>query len=456
MPLSHLNLIRIHLFLAVVFFCPLAVFSQTAAFTAPDTVCTNSPVTITNASIGGTTYFWSFCDADLTQIPQGTNLGDISGILSEPVFMDIVTENGNYYGLLIDHYPGDLIRLDFGNSLLNTPVATSLGNFGGIINAGYGTEGIQVVYNNNTWYALIVGGDPISLSVPKIVQVNFGATITNPSPVATDWGNLGNLKQPVGFYVFNDNNNWYGFTVNATNNTITRFNFGTSFDVPPTAVNLGDPGGYFDYPCGINPLKDPVTGNWSVFIMNGNTNSPTALERLDFGNSLLNNTPVAVNLGNPGNIIQTGRDIKIIQECDQIIGFIADGTGNDLIRLNFNNNFLSVPTAVSLGNIGNFDFAHSISKLFRVGADLYTFIPNVNNNTITRVRFAGCTSTTIPNSSLQNPPGVSYSQAGTYHINMIMDDGLSTQSSFCKVITVMSPPVPVPPMDSALCGTAWH
>jgi gliding motility-associated-like protein len=430
----------------------ISVSGQTPAFIAPDTVCVNGQVTITNASIGGTTYFWSFCDADLTQVPQATNLGNISGILSEPVFMDIVSEGGNYYGLLVDHYPGDLIRLDFGNSLLNAPVATSLGNFGGIINAGYGSEGIQVVNNNGTWYALIVGGDPASLSVPKIVQVNFGATITNPAPVATDWGNLGGLLQPIGFYVFNDNNNWYGFTVNATNNTITRFNFGTSFDVPPTAVNLGNPGGYFDYPTSVSPLKDPATGNWSVFITNGNSYSPSALERLDFGNSLLNNTPTAVNLGNPGNVLQEVRDIKIIQQCDQIIGFIADGTGNDLIRLDFNNNLLSVPTAVSLGNIGNFDFAHSLSKLFRVGADLYTFVPNVNNNTITRVRFAGCTSSTIPNSTLQNPPAVSYSQPGTYHINLIMDDGLSTQSSFCKVVTVLNPPTPVPPLDSILCA----
>ena len=430
---------------------PFFLQGQVPGFIAVDTVCTNSPVTITNTSIGGTTFYWSFCDADLNQPPQAVNIGDISGILSEPVFMDIVSQNGNYYGLLTDHYPGSLLRLDFGNSLLNTPTATDLGNFGGKINAGYGTEDIQVVNNNGNWYALIVGGDPISGGSPKITQVNFGPDITNPSPVATDWGNLGNLDQPVGFYVFNDNGNWYGFTVNATNNSITRFNFGTSFDIPPTAVNLGNPGGFFDYPCGITPLKDPVTGNWSVFIMNGNTYSPTALERLDFGNSLLNNTPSAVNLGNPGNVIQTGRDIKIIQQCDQIIGFVADGTGNDVIKLDFNNNILGVPTAVSLGNIGNFDFAHSLSKLFRVGPDLYTFIPNVNNNTITRLRFAGCSSSTIPNSTLQNPPVVSYSQPGTYHINLIMDDGLSTQSSFCKTVVVLGLPAFFLGDDTTLC-----
>lgn len=431
--------------------CSLLSRAQVPSFMAPDSVCINSPVTISNTSSGGTTFYWTFCDADLTQVPQATNLGNVSGLLSWPVFIDIVSQGGNFYGLLTDHHPGSLMRLDFGNSLLNTPVATDLGDFGGIINAGYGTEGIQMVQNNGNWYALIVGGDPISQSNPEIAQINFGPDITNPAPVATNWGNLGNLKQPVGFYVFNDGGNWYGFTVNATNNTITRFNFGNNLDVPPTAVNLGNPGGFFDYPCGITPLKDPATGNWSVFIANGNFNSPSALERLDFGPSLLNNNPGAVNLGNPGNIIVTGRDLKIIQLCNQIIGFIPDGTSNDLIRLDFSNNILSVPTATSLGNIGNFDFCHSISKLFRVGPDLYTFIPNVNNNTLSLVRFAGCTSSSFPNSSAQNPPAVSYSQPGIYHINMIMDDGLSTQSSFCHTVAVGSL-IPISlGKDTAIC-----
>jgi gliding motility-associated-like protein len=412
--------------------------AQIPSFLAPDSVCINSPVSIANTSVGGTTYFWSFCDADLNQIPVGDNLGDISGILSQPVFIDIISQNNNYYGLLINHYPGALLRLDFGNSLLNTPVATDLGNFGGIINAGFGTEGIQVVNNNGNWYALIVGGDPLSESNPEIVQVNFGPNITNPAPVATNWGNLGNLKQPIGFYVFNENNNWYGFTVNATNNTITRFDFGNSFDVPPNATNLGNPGNLFDYPTNLCPLKNAATGNWSVFITNGTPGSPNTLERLDFGASLLNNTPNAVSLGNPGNVIQTARDIKIIQQCDQTIGFVADGTTNALVKLDFNNNILSVPTAGSLGNIGNFDYPHSLSKLFRVGADLYTFIPNLDNNTLTRVRFSGCMNASIPNSTLQSPPVVSYSQPGTYHINLIMDDGLSTQSSFCQTIVVGS------------------
>jgi len=421
----------------VAFMSP-AVKAQVPSFIAPDSICVNAPVQISNTSVGGTTFYWSFCDADLLQTPQADNLGNIGGIFSQPVFMDIVEQGGNFFVFVTDHYPGNLIRLDFGNSMLNTPTATSLGNFGGIINPGYGTEGIQVINNNGNWYALIVGGDMVSGGIPKLVQVSFGPDITNPAPVATDWGNLGNMDQSIGFYVFNDGGNWYGFAVNATNNTFTRFDFGTNLNVPPVATNLGNPGNYFDYPTSICPMKDPATGEWHVFITNGNLHSPSALERMDFGTSLLNNNPTPVLIGNPGNAIAYARDIKIIIECNQIVGFVPDGTNNDLLQLNFNNNILSVPTVTSLGNIGNFSFCHSLSKLFRVGADLYTMVPNVQNNTITRVRFAGCTDASIPNSTVANPGPVSYSQPGTYHINLMMDDGLSTQSSYCRTVTVGS------------------
>ena len=33
--------------------------------------------------------------------------------------MDYVQSNGNYYGFVTNNYPGGLVRLDFGNSLLN-------------------------------------------------------------------------------------------------------------------------------------------------------------------------------------------------------------------------------------------------------------------------------------------------------------------------------------------------
>jgi gliding motility-associated-like protein len=416
-----------------------------ASFTAPDTVCVNTPVNISNISLNATSQYWNFCVADANKIPTAVNLGNPAGSLSLPVFSDIVNDNGNYYVFVSNNWPGGLVRLDFGNSLLNAPVVVNLGNIGGIIPNTI--EGIQVVKNEGRWYAIMVGGDFVTGGIPsRVIKIDFGVNITNAAPVGTNWGNIGNLAYPVDLHLFQENGGWYGFTVNAQNNTITRFNFSNSFNNVPTGVNLGNLGG-LNYPTGINAVKD--NGNWYVFITNDVVNS--FLVRLNFGNSLLN-VPTAVNLGNPGNVLHKTRDIYVMKACDKITALAVNGDGyNDLVKLDFNNNIISTPTGVSLGNTGNMNFPHSISRVFRAGNDLYCFVTNVNNNSITRIRFVGCNNSSIPNSTLQTPPAIMYSAPGIYNINLTVDEGLSTQSSVCKQVVVLPELVHKPKQSFSIC-----
>ena len=427
--------------------CPVVVpvDTVTVSFTAPDTVCVNSPVKITNTTKGGTNYYWNFCEPDINSNPTAVNIGNPGGYLSQPVFSDLAEYNGNYYAFVVNYQPGGLLRLDFGNSYLNTPTPVFLGNVGGIMNSNYGSEGIQVVKNNGRWYAIIVGGSPINAgSIPKLLKIDFGSDLTNTNPVATDWGNVGDLLQSIDLYLFQENSKWYGFAANSENNTLTRFDFSSSFNNTPIGTNLGNVSGVLNYPTGICAIKD--NGNWYVFVGNGLDNS---IVRLDFGNSLLN-TPVAKNIGNPGNLLYQPRDITILKYCGSIIGFVVD-TQNNLTRLDFNNDITSIPVAVSLGNIGDFDFSHSLSKIFRAGPDLYSFVTNVSNNTITRIRFPGCTNSSVPNSSVQNPPDVIYNRPGIYNINLSVDDGLPTQASYCKQVVVLPSPEKKPVLDTSFC-----
>jgi gliding motility-associated-like protein len=421
----------------------------TPSFTIPDTVCVNTPVNITNTSTGASNYFWNFCVGGINSVPTSVNLGNFGGLLSQPVFSDIVEENGNYYVFVVDFYQGALTRLDFGTSLLNTPTAVNLPNPSGALNTTYGKEGIQIIKNEGKWYAIIVGGTPSNGSVPKIVKIEFGASITNANPTGTDWGNIGNLLEPIDLHMFQENGNWYGFTTNADNNTITRFNFTNSFNNTPTAVNIGNPGGLLHYPTGIYVIND--NGNYHAFITEGQT--PFAITRLDFGSSLLN-APVPTNLGNPGNVLTSPRDFTILRLCDEIAGFAVNGVSNDLVKFDFHNNLLSVPTGSSLGNTGNLNFPHSLSKFFRVGNDLYTLITNVSNNTITRLQFAGCNSSvaSVLSSSLRDPLPVVYSVPGTYNINLSVDEGLPTQSSFCKQVVVVPSLTHSPLKQVAACA----
>lgn len=407
-------------------------------FTIPDTVCVNEPVNIINNTQGATTHYWNFCAGGIDQIPTGTNLGNFGGVFSSPVFMDYVQENGNYYGFVVNYIPGKIVRLDFGNSLLNTPTAVDIGNVGGIIPII--SEGIQIVKNEGKWYAIMVAGYLPGGSAPRILKIDFGTNITNTAPVGTNWGNIGNLDNPHELHIFQSGNNWHGFTVNAQNNTITRFDFSNSFDNTPTGVNLGNVGN-LSYPTGIHAIND--NGNWRVFIVNGGNNSRTngtfSLTRLDFGNSLLN-IPVGVNLGNPGNFLKHPRDLTILKLCGEVIGYAVNGLigSDDIVKMDFNNDLTSVPVMTSIGNIGNLNFPHSISKIFRVNSDLFSFITNVANGTLTRLQFSGCSNSNIPNHNGPAPPPVTYNTPGTYNINLTIDDGLPTQASICKQIIVIN------------------
>ena len=137
--------------------------------------------------------------------------------------------------------------------------------------------------NEGKWYVIIVGGDPVGSGEPsKIVKIELGTNIANNSPTATYWGNLGNLSYPHDLYVFDDNGNWYGFTVNYGNSTVTRFNFTSSFSNTPTATNFGNIAN-LNGPTGLHAIKD--NNKWYLFITNATSSS---LSRLDFGTSLLN------------------------------------------------------------------------------------------------------------------------------------------------------------------------
>ncbi|PSL47509.1 gliding motility-associated-like protein [Chitinophaga niastensis] len=417
-------------------------FSQ-ASFTAPDTVCVNTPVPINNTSVGGSSFFWNFCSGGLYNPPQVTNLGNVGGLMSLPVFLVTAKEGGNYYAFFTNN-TGNLVRLTFGNNLLNMPTAEDLGTFNGMLSNT--TEGLQLVKDVNGWHLIVVGGnDP---STARIVRIDFGASLSNPATGSINWGNIGNLDYPVDLYVTQENNQWYGFTVNYYNNTITRFDFGASFSNPPIATNLGNLGN-LNHPTGIFALQEK--GNWHIFITN---ESSSTISRLDLGNSLAN-TPTGVNLGNPGGALNGPRDLCLIHDCGNIFGLVANGSSNDLARIDFKDGITSVVPGLSgttLATGGGLNFPHSISTIFREGNSLYAFITNVRNNTLSRLVFSNCNNASLPSSNQQQPPVFSYNQPGKYTINLLMNELLMTESAFCKNVVVLPLPKVDLGADTTICN----
>jgi len=397
---------------------------QTASFIIPDTVCVNQSITIQNTTTGGSTYYWNFCSGNLSNNPIGINMGNL-GSLNRPVYSVIKKDSSNYYVFITNNYDGKITRLNFGNSLINTPVATNLGTMGVL---DIYTEGIQIEKDSisGKWIGHIAWGQ-----TNCIARLDFGTSLGN-TPVVTNLGNIGNiLNYTHTIYTFKEGNNWYSLVGNYGNSMLIRLSFGNSLLNTPTAISLGNIGG-LSGPVGFYPVFE--NGNWYLFVVN---KANSTLSRLNFGASLLN-SPTGINLGNVNNTLNNPRSISVVKDCGKVFGFVVNETADNIVRLTFPNGLLSSPLGTTLGNIANFDFPHHISEMFRVGDSLYTFIMNVNNNTISRLCFTNCNNSSISSSNLQNPPLFSYNTSGIYNISLVVNEGLPTQSNLCKDIVVVN------------------
>lgn len=405
----------------------------TANFLLPETVCVGTPVSVQNLTEGATSFYWNFCSGSLNTSPLTENF--TSPNLSMPVFMDIAQDGANYFAFVVNH-TGTLSRLAYGNSLLNPPAIFNMGNFGGIIPDQ--AEGIEIQKDGSNWVGFIIGGQNAN---SRLVKLNFGNSLSN-FPVAVNMGNVGGLSYPVDLTILYEEGNWYGFTVSADNNTVTKYSFGNSLNNAPTASNLGNIGN-LDYPTGIFLIKSD--NNYHLFITNRNSNS---LSRLDFGTSIAN-TPTGSNLGNPGNNFNLPRDVTVIKDCDRIFGFLVNES-NSIIRLDFAS-LTSNPATVSLGNIGSLSFPSSISDIVRTGDAVSFFSPNVNNNSISKFTFSNCNNASIASFAGATPPAFQYDAPGVYNVTLFVDDGLASQNVLCKKITVIDKPVLDFTFESTIC-----
>lgn len=380
-----------------------------------------------NYSRDAASYYWNFCSGNLLYMPEGEKISGIPNMES-PAFIEIVQDGSNYFAFVTNHLTGTITRLEFGSSLLNNnPTAHNIGNPENSLPTHL--EGIQIRKEGDKWYGIAVGGIGI---MSRIVRLEFGSSLTN-MPSGINMGNIGDLDYPIDLFLFQDNSSWYAYTVNFTSNTITRFSFGPSLQNTPTGENIGNIGN-LNEPSGIFPVLEG--GTWHMFVNNFGSNT---ISHLIFGNSILNN-PSGSNIG--GNeVLKNPRDITLIKDCERTFGFVVNHYNSTLTRLIFEGGLESQPTFEDLGNIGQMYQPHGLSKVFRVGNDLYLFTANVGDNTLTRFHFPSCNNA-IPAYSNERTPGkVTYNQPGEYNVILILDEGLPTSEILCKNLIAVNNPV---------------
>ena len=428
---------RIFILTSLIFIFGTQSYGQFSDFLAPDSVCVNQNIELQNTSVGGSSYYWNFCSGNLANNPVGFNMGNI-GNLNKPVYSIIAKDGDSYFVFIANNGDGSITRLAFGNSLNNAPVVTNLGDLGML---GYYVEGIEIKKDNlsGKWIGLISWGQ-----IDQLIRLDFGNSLNN-VPTAENLGNINGLMSFAHtIYTFTEGGKWYSFIGNYATNSIIKLNFGNSLTNFPTAINLGNIG-QLNGPVGFYPIQE--SGSWYMFVVNRNSNS---LSRLDFGSSL-DNLPTGINLGTINNSLREPRSITFVRDCGNVYGFVVNETTNDIVRLTFPNGLLNSPSGITLGNVASFSFPHHISELFRIGDDLFAFVLNVNSNSISRIKFTGCTNSTIPSSNVKNPPLFYYQSPGIYTIRLVLNEGQPTQSVSCKEIVVINPPQAQFSCDTSVC-----
>ena len=193
-------------------------------------VCKSENISITNNATNAISYAWDFCEGDLNNIPAGIDMGTIS-FSSGPEDIDLVKDNLDWYGFIVSPNNNLLVRADYGNDLNNIPGYVNLGDFGGLLSK---PSAVIILYENGNWYGFLTSADATS----KLVRLSFGTSLAN-NPIAEDMGNFNNaISSCYGIEFAKDNGNNFLFISNRSSRTITRINFGNSVDNNPTATDI--------------------------------------------------------------------------------------------------------------------------------------------------------------------------------------------------------------------------
>jgi hypothetical protein len=422
--------------------------TDTSLLRAPDTVCVRQPVQLSTA-MGAANYYYSLCAANIQQNPVFTNLGSARFNIANARAIDGARDGGKYYLFLLNRDTRSLVRLTYDSSLsVDTPSSvTNFGNLQDVVPDS--ASGMYLLKDKGNWVLFLTGG--VGTVNATFARVDFGNSLAN-TPNSVNFGNLaGKLKPPRGLFVAEQNGSYFGYVVDATpgNPTLMRLNFGNNISNTPVVEDLGNIGN-MDDPYDVAAIKREDS-TWFMFVTNREANS---LSRINLTKDLAG-TPTGLNAGNLFANLAQPTGISAFRDCDRYYLFIANSTNNNILRVPLST-LITVPgTAaeidVLLTNAGELSVPTALSPLLRDREDVVMFAPNRQNASLTRVRFAGCTTASIPSSRDSMPKVFSYSTPGSYTVYLTLNEGRPDMKVVCTRIAVL----PIPGMnvstDTLIC-----
>lgn len=228
-------------------------FSQ-VSFSYDQKKCVDSTIkfSISGSNVSSSSYLFG-TDVDIKNINYAYSLKNFDNVWSNPAHIKTVKDTlGNWYSFVVN-YDGSIARYSYGSSIYYRPVTKNFGNLGGLL--GYGATGVEIRYDQGNWYVF-------ATSNSNLVRLDFGKSLGN-TPTVNNISQSGKQYTGDEMAIFKEGNEWIGFVANYTGSAqLTRLDFGSSLNSTPTMTLLSFPGTVIS---NFEIVKDPTNGNFYIF-----------------------------------------------------------------------------------------------------------------------------------------------------------------------------------------------
>lgn len=369
-----------------------------------DNGCTYQNLKVLNTSTNADSFSWDFCADDFSELKEFKDIIAINQV-AYGTGLSLVEDNGQWFGFAFYWYGDRLIRLDFGDSPLNTPSVVDLGD---PLNILVFPQNIEIVKQNGIWYGLVTNID----NGAGIILLNFGSSLKN-TPSSLNLGTFGTYDRIWDTKVIKQGLDYILVFAERGTNKIVRVNFRDSFSNSTvgyvyTSTIIG--------PSGINGLDVVWTGtSWKVLCTSNGSNQ---IYQIDFGTDLTSTAVVEA-------VYSSGVDkpyrVDILKHSGEFFVTASGEIAGDIRIFNYHDfNPAITPTVLpytSISGIIGIDAIRYQGKNVLLGVGTTSYLK--------RAIFESDCGASESYSSLSKSPLISYLNSGTKKIELIAEQSAS-------------------------------
>lgn len=387
----------------------------TPDFAAPASACKSQRISLLPDNTYSS-YEWDLCSGELAGTPTASILTNTYG--GYGFKLELVEDNGDYYGFFLSRGSNKLYRLDFGTDINNPPILVDLGGLG---------------KSSGTWNMIEIvkeGTDYIGFIVDQtaIYRLNFGNSPANaPQPLETFYtGSLLNIARDA--VVVQEGSDRYLFVANSGNDQIVRFKFNTSFTEPAASSTINAfsvTNAIANH--GISIIKD--CDKWYLV-----TSSIIVAQVFKIAlDDLSDLTPSITSYGVP-----SPGGVAVVKDNNTFMIFAqALNSTSSVYRLTFGPSLSGNPTSTDelkdfgyAPNAGNFGFA-----MYKVKSDWLVVSAENTGSNMYRITFPQSCISSSSWSTLRNPV-ITTQSAGAFNVTLDVTNAAGDHSSKSRSITV--------------------